>query len=43
LPDKSKKVSKFGDPALEVGQTVHQLGHATAPEEEWREFNGGER
>jgi hypothetical protein len=29
LPLKSKKVSEFSDPALEVGQTVDELGHAT--------------
>jgi hypothetical protein len=33
LPDKSKKVSKFSNAALEIGQTVGKLGHATSPEE----------
>jgi hypothetical protein len=27
LPVRSKKVSEFGDPPLQVGQSVHQLGH----------------
>jgi hypothetical protein len=33
FPDKSKEVSEFGDAALEVGQAVHELGHATTPGE----------
>jgi hypothetical protein len=28
LPDKSKKVSKFGDAALKIGQTIGELRHA---------------
>jgi hypothetical protein len=28
LPDKSKKVSEFSDTALEVGETIDELGHA---------------
>jgi hypothetical protein len=27
LPVRSKKVSEFSDPPLQVGQSVHQLGH----------------
>jgi hypothetical protein len=31
LLDKSKKVSKFSNAALEVAESVNELGHAPAP------------
>jgi len=32
LPDKSKKVSKFGNAVLKFGQAINQLGHPLLPE-----------
>jgi hypothetical protein len=43
LPDKSKKVSKFSDAALEVGQAIYQLGHATAPDGVQEKSNDSKR
>jgi len=28
LPGRSKKVSKFGDPAMQLREIFHQIGHA---------------
>jgi hypothetical protein len=38
LPDKSKKVSKFSYTALEIGETVDELGHARTPGEIYTEI-----
>jgi hypothetical protein len=44
LPDKSKKVSKFSYAALEIGQAINELGHATLlPKRSGKKANGGER
>jgi hypothetical protein len=32
LPDRSKKISEFGDSTLEFGEAIDEFGHARLPE-----------